>query len=147
MALHQKTAHGVRSLNKLTILLKVNAMGLLNLIFGMEDIKVDGKMHVGTFQKKFKDAFGTEIRVYKSKADGTINSGKGAKSAPTKSTLASNCAKGQKVGDLTIKKSKIVGDIETEFAKKMGIGIQIMLPDGSGFADNNMRLKDVAKAV
>ena len=121
-------------------------MGLLNMFLGLEDIEVNGKMHVGTFQNKFKKAFGTEIRVYKAKADGTLNSGKGAKSAPTKSTLASICAKGQKVGDMTIKKSKTVGDIETEFAKIMGIGIQIMLPDGSGFANNSVRLKDVAKA-
>ena len=121
-------------------------MGLLNMFFGLEDIEVNGKMHVGTFQNKFKKAFRTEIRVYKAKADGTLNSGKGAKSAPTKSTLASICAKGQKVGDMTIKKSKTVGDIETEFAKIMGIGIQIMLPDGSGFANNSVRLKDVAKA-
>ena len=122
-------------------------MGILNMLLGMEDIDVNGKMHVGTFQKQFKKAFGTEIRVYKAKADGSLNSGKGAKSAPTKSTLASICAKGQKVGDMTIKKSKTVGDIETEFAKNMGIGIQIMLPDGSGFAHNSVRLKDVAKAV
>ena len=122
-------------------------MGIFKMLLGMEDIEVDGKMHVGTFQNKFKKAFGTEIRVYKAKADGSLNSGKGAKSAPTKSTLASICAKGQKVGDMTIKKSKTVGDIETEFAKKMGIGIQIMLPDGSGFAHNSVRLKDVAKAV
>ncbi len=122
-------------------------MGLLNMFLGLEDIEVNGKMHVGTFQNKFKKAFGTEIRVYKAKADGTLNSGKGAKSAPTKSTLASICAKGQKVGDMTIKKSKTVGDIEKEFAKIMGIGIQIMLPDGSGFANNSVRLKDVAKAV
>jgi hypothetical protein len=122
-------------------------MGLLNMFLGLEDIEVSGKMHVGTFQKQFKKAFGTEIRVYKAKADGTLNSGKGAKSAPTKSTLASICAKGQKVGDMTIKKSKTVGDIEKEFAKIMGIGIQIMLPDGSGFANNSVRLKDVAKAV
>ena len=121
-------------------------MGLLNMFFVFVDIEVNGKMHVGTFQNKFKKAFGTEIRVYKAKADGTLNSGKGAKSAPTKSTLASICAKGQKVGDMTIKKSKTVGDIETEFAKIMGIGIQIMLPDGSGFANNSVRLKDVAKA-
>ena len=122
-------------------------MGLLDMFLGLEDIEVNGKMHVGTFQNKFKKAFGTEIRVYKAKADGTLNSGKGAKSAPTKSTLASICAEGQKVVDLTIKKSKTVGDIETEFANKMGIGIQIMLPDGSGFANNSVRLKDVAKAV
>ena len=122
-------------------------MGILKMLLGMGDIEVDGKMHVVTFKNKYKKAFGTEIRVYKAKADGTLNSGKGAKSAPTKSTLASICAKGQKVGDLTIKKSKTVGDIEIEFAKKMGIGIQIMLPDGSGFAHNSVRLKDVAKAV
>jgi hypothetical protein len=59
--------------------------------------------------------------------------------------LARICAKGQKVEDLTIKKSKTVGDIEKEFAEKMGIGIQIMLPDGSSFANNSVRLKDVAK--
>ncbi len=122
-------------------------MGLLNMLLGMKDIEVSGKMHVGTFQKNFKEAFGTEIRVYKAKADGTLNSGKGAKPAPTKSSLASNCAKGQKVGDLTIKKGKTVSDIEKEFATKMGVAIQIMLPDGSGFAENSMRLKDVAKTV
>ena len=36
-------------------------MGFLKMLLGMEDIEVDGKMHVGTFQKEFKKAFGTEI--------------------------------------------------------------------------------------
>jgi len=117
----------------------------MKMLLGMKDIDVHGKLHVGTFQERFKESFGTEIRVYKSKADGTLNTGKGAKSAPTKATLASVCAKGQKVKDLTIKQSKSVGDIEREFAENMGIGIQIMLPDGSGFAPNEMRLKDVSK--
>ena len=35
-------------------------MGLINMFLGLEDIEVNGKMHVGTFQKKFKKAFGTE---------------------------------------------------------------------------------------
>ena len=61
--------------------------------------------------------------------------------------MANICAKGQKVQDLTIKKNKSVGEIEKEFASKMGIGIQIMLPDGSGFAPNVMRLKDVSKVA
>ena len=120
-------------------------MGFLNKLLGMEDIDVNGNLQVGTFKKRFKEAFGTEIKVYKAKADGTLNTGKGAKSAPSKSTMASICAEGQKVQDLTIKKNKSVGDIEQEFASKMGIGIQILLPDGSGFAPNEMRLKDVAK--
>jgi len=122
-------------------------MGFLNKLLGMEDIDVNGNLQVGTFKKRFKEAFGTEIKVYKAKADGTLNTGKGAKSAPSKSTMASICAEGQKVQDLTIKKNKSVGDIELEFASKMGIGIQVLLPDGSGFAPNEMRLKDVAKMV
>ena len=120
-------------------------MGFLNKLLGMHDIDVNGNMHVGNFIKSFKEAFGTEIRVYKAKSDGSLNTGKGAKSAPAKSTMANICAKGQKVQDITIKKNKSVGEIEKEFASNMGIGIQIMLPDGSGFAPNNMRLKDVAK--
>ena len=111
----------------------------------MEDIDVNGNLQVGTFKKRFKEAFGTEIKVYKSKSDGSINTGQGAKSATAKSTMASICAKGKKVQDLTIKKNKTVAEIEEEFALKMGIGIQILLPDGSGFAPNEMRLKDVAK--
>ena len=111
----------------------------------MEDIDVNGNLQVGTFKKRFKEAFGTEIKVYKSKSDGSINTGQGAKSATAKSTMASICAKGKKVQDLTIKKNKTVAEIEEEFASKMGIGIQILLPDGSGFAPNEMRLKDVAK--
>ena len=120
-------------------------MGFLNKLFGMQDIDVNGNLQVGSFKKRFKEAFGTEIKVYKAKSDGSLNTGKGAKSAPAKSTMANICAKGQKVKDLTIKKNKSVGEIEKEFASNMGIGIQIMLPDGSGFAPNNMRLKDVAK--
>jgi hypothetical protein len=120
-------------------------MGFLNKLLGMKDIDVSGNLQVGTFQKRFKEAFGTEIKVYNAKSDGTLNTGQGAKSAPSKSTMANICAKGQKVQDITIKKSKSVGEIEKDFADKMGIGIQIMLPDGSGFADNSMRLKDVSK--
>ena len=120
-------------------------MGVLNKLLGMEDIDVNGNLQVGTFKKRFKEAFGTEIKVYKSKSDGSINTGQGAKSATAKSTMASICAKGKKVQDLTIKKNKTVAEIEEEFASKMGIGIQILLPDGSGFAPNEMRLKDVAK--
>ena len=120
-------------------------MGFLNKLRGMQDIDVNGNLQVGSFRKRFKEAFGTEIRVYTAKSDGSLNTGKGAKSAPAKSTMANICAKGQKVQDLTIKKNKSVGEIEKEFASNMGIGIQIMLPDGSGFAPNEMRLKDVAK--
>ena len=46
---------------------------------------------------------------------------------------------------MTIKKNHTVGEIEQQFKDQMGIGIQIMSPDGEEFAPNGMRLKDVAK--
>jgi len=116
-------------------------MGFLkNIVFGLKDLEVSGNMHVGTFQKNFKEAFGTEIRVYKG-----LNTGKGARKADSDATLASICAEGMKVKDIVIKKSQLVGEIEDQFKSQMGIGIQVMLPDGQQFAPNDMMLKDVAK--
>jgi hypothetical protein len=120
-------------------------MGFLKKLFNLEDIEVSGQLQVGSFKQRFEESFGTQVKVYKPKADGTLNTGKGARPADAKSTLASNCAAGMKVQSLTIKKTKTVGEIETEFAEKMGIGIQIMLPDGSGFAPNEMKLTEIAK--
>jgi len=113
-------------------------MGLLNLVLGLKDVKVDGKQHVGTLCKEFKESFGTELRIYKG-----LNTGRGSKRASSKQTLASICDK--KVEGLTIKKNHTVGDIEQQFKDKVGIGIQVMQPNGEDFAPNNMRLKDVAK--
>ena len=114
---------------------------LLKGILGLKDIEVKGNMKVDTFKKHFQKSFGTEIRVYK-----TLTTGKGAKPADEKATLASICAKGKKVSDITIKKTNTVGDVEDQFKEMMGIGIQIMLPDGKAFAPNDMRLKDVYKS-
>ncbi len=113
-------------------------MGILNLVLGLKDVKADGKQHVGTLCKEFKESFGTELRLYKS-----LTTGRGAKRASSKQTLASICDK--KVEGFTIKKSHTVGDIEQQFKSKMGIGIQVMQPNGEDFAPNNMKLKDVAK--
>ena len=112
-------------------------MGFLNSILGKEDVVVDGRQHVGTLCKSFKASFGTELRVYKS-----LNTGRGAKRAGPKQTLASICD--NKIEGITIKKKHTVGEIEDQFKEKMGIGIQIMQPDGESFAPNNMRLQDVS---
>lgn len=119
-------------------------MGLFKKLLGLQDIEVSGNLQVGTFRKRFQQSFGTEIRVYRPKSDGTINTGAGSRSADEKATLASIAANGVKVAEITVKKSKTVGEIECEFAKKMGIGIQIMTVDGKDFAPNEMRLRDVA---
>lgn len=111
---------------------------MLNAILGLKDIEVTGNMHVGTLQDRFRESFGTEIRVYKG-----LNTGKGAKKADAKATLASVCGEGMKVAPITIKKNQSVGEIEQQFKDKMGIGIQIMLPGGDKFAPNDMKLSSV----
>jgi hypothetical protein len=115
-------------------------MSLIKALFGMKDVEVKGNTKVETLQKQFKESFGTEIRVYK-----TLNTGQGSRPADPKSTLSSIGDQNIKVDTLTIKKSKSVGDIEDEFKGKMGIGIQIMTPDGKNFAPNNISLKEVSK--
>jgi hypothetical protein len=113
-------------------------MGILNTLLGKKDIEVAGNMIVKTLKSKFEESFGTKIRVYSSKT-----TGKGAKLANDKATLASICAEGMKVKPISIKKSHTVGEIEDQFKEKMGIGIQIMMPDGKSFAPNDVKLKDV----
>jgi hypothetical protein len=117
---------------------------MLKKLFGFHDIEVTGQMQVGTLQKQFEEAFGTVIRVYQPTKEGKINTGKGSRPADPKSTLAGNCMAGTKVSDITIRKGHTVDAIEKAFAEKMGIGIQIMTPDGGSFAPNAMALKDVA---
>ena len=115
-------------------------MGFFKALFGLKDIDVKGNMHVGTLEKEFKESFGTEIKIYK-----TLTTGRGAKPADKKSTLASIGDTSRKVEGMTIKKSKTVSQIEDEFKQQVGIGIQIMTPDGKSFAPNDMKLKDVSK--
>jgi|TARA_B100000768_G_C11053658_1_gene279436 hypothetical protein len=113
-------------------------MGILDMILGLKDIEVNGNMHIDKLCKQFKDQFGTELVVYKS-----LNTGRGAKRADMNVTLASVCPK--RVEGITIKKSHTVGEIEDQFKESMGIGVQIMQPDGENFAPNEMMLKNVAK--
>lgn len=112
-------------------------------LFGFKDIEVSGQMQVGTLQKQFEESFGTKIRIYKPTAEGKINTGKGSRPADPKSTLASNCQKDMKITSITIRKSNSVDEVEKAFAERMGLGVQIMLPDGKTFAPNEVRLKDV----
>ncbi len=113
-------------------------------LLGFKDIEVSGQMQVGTMQKQFEESFGTKIRVYKPTAEGKINTGKGSRPADAKSTLASNCPPNMKITSITIRKSHSVDEVEKAFADRMGLGVQIMLPDGNTFAPNSARLKDVA---
>ena len=116
-------------------------MGILDsikgMVLGLKDIEVNGNMHIDKLCKQFKEQFGTELVVYKS-----LNTGRGAKRADMKVTLASVCPK--RVEGITIKKSDTVGEVEDQFKESMGIGVQIMEPDGEAFAPNSMMLRNVA---
>ena len=116
-------------------------------ILGFQDIEVNGNMHVKTLQNRFEESFNTKIRVYGITADGRINTGKGARPAHPKSTLASNSPPSTKIQSITIRKSQTIGEIEKAFAEQMGLGIQIMSPDGATFAPNDMQLKEVHTLV
>jgi hypothetical protein len=116
-------------------------------ILGFQDIEVTGNMHVETLKKRFEESFNTAIRIYGLTSDGRINTGKGARPADPKSTLASNSPPSMKIQSITIRKSHTVGDIEKTFAEQMGLGIQIMSPDGETFAPNDMKLKEVHTLV
>jgi hypothetical protein len=119
-------------------------MGFLKFLLGLKDVEVSGNMHVNTLQEQFAENFGTQLRVYAKSSKG-INTGKGARPADGKSTLASVSSDAVKVSSITIKKDNTVGNIEERFAKEMGIGIQIASPDGKKLAPNDIKLKDVAK--
>jgi phosphoribosylformimino-5-aminoimidazole carboxamide ribonucleotide (ProFAR) isomerase len=121
-------------------------MGFFKFLLGLKDVEVNGNMHVSTLQESFAENFGTQLRIY-SKTSKGINTGKGARPAASKATLASVSIDSVKVSSMTIKKNNTVGEIEDQFAKKMGIGIQIASPDGKKLAPNNIKLQDVAKEM
>lgn len=98
-----------------------------------KELKVSGRMNVGTLKKNFKETFGVEIRVYK-----------GVKFAQEKATLASIRSADAKGGDFSIHGRTKVGKVENEFKEKMGIKIQIENSSGQ-LASDNISLTQASK--
>lgn len=121
-------------------------MGFFKKLLGFHDIEVSPKMTVEELQSQFEEQFGTKIRVYKPTAKGTINTGKGSRLASAEEKLSAVSLSGKSISSITIQKNKTVDAIEKEFADKMGVGVQIMTPDGKTFAPNNMILSKVRSA-
>ena len=115
-------------------------MGFIKKLLGMEDVEITDDMKISTLKSKFEEYFGTEIRGYK-----TLNTGKGSRHADDKEALSNVGDASKKNRKKKKKKSMTVGEVEEKFKEKMGIGIQIMTPDGRKFAPNEMRLMDVVK--
>jgi len=93
-----------------------------------KELKIDGRMKVGTLMKNFKETFGVGIRIYKGKrfADEEV----------TLSSIRDDDAKGGKV---EIHGKTKVGNIEKMFKEQMGITIQVEDKAGK-LADDDLTL-------
>lgn len=104
----------------------------------MAEFKLDGRMKVKTLKEKFKECFGSTLRVYKSA------SCKGAL-ADDDATLASIRAEGAKGGELVVKGNIKVGNFEKKIAELYGIGVQVANADDSKLADNDVTISAAGK--
>ncbi|MGK0291055.1 MAG: hypothetical protein ACI86H_002522 [bacterium] len=104
----------------------------------LQSIQITNEMTVENLKTLFRESFNTEIRIYK-----TTNTGKGARVAEDHHKLSDVYKNRKNIKSITIQKYNTVGEIEDEFKDKLGVGIQIMKPDGKTFAPNEIRLKDV----
>ncbi len=104
----------------------------------MAEFKLDGRMKVKTLKEKFKENFGSTLRVYKSA------SCKGA-FADDDATLASIRAEGAKGGELVVKGNIKVGNFEKKIAELYGIGVQVANADDSKLADNDVTISAAGK--
>lgn len=95
-------------------------------------------MKVKTLKEKFKECFGSTLRVYKSA------SCKGA-FADDDATLASIRAEGAKGGELVVKGNIKVGNFEKKVAELYGIGVQVANADDSKLADNEITISAAGK--
>ena len=121
-------------------------MSIKQKILGYHDIVVSPKMTVSLLQSQFEEKLGTKLRVYKLTTKGQGYTGRGSRPATPEEELESICTNGSMIPSITIQQSFTVENIEKEFADIMGIGIQIMTPDGCSFAPNNMKLSYVRLA-
>ncbi len=78
----------------------------------MAEFSISGRMSVSGLQNKFKNEYGLELRVYKSK-----------KLADPKATLASLSEK--KVDDFECKGNMKVGNFEVRFEAATGLTVQV----------------------
>lgn len=101
----------------------------------MADFSISGRMTVKALKKKFKEEFGSTLRVYN-----------GAKFADEEATLASIRKEGSaKGGELSVKGNMKVGTFEDKFFEAFGIKVQVATPDDSKLVDNNLTLSQSGK--
>ncbi len=121
-------------------------MNIRKRILGFHEIEVSPKMTASELQSQFENKFGTKIRVYKLTVKGQVYTGRGSRPAAPEDNLENICTNCTNIPDIIVQQSSIVEYVEKKFADEMGIGIQIMAPDGNTFAPNNMKLSYIRLA-
>ncbi|MCQ2198722.1 MAG: hypothetical protein MJZ19_11210 [Paludibacteraceae bacterium] len=111
----------------------------------MAELAINGRLSVKGLKAKFKEAFGLTLRVYQPKADGTINTGRGAVQVKDESVTLASLA-GQKCTDeLKAAGNTKVGNFEDKFEQLFHIGVQVANADDSALANNDDTLAAAAK--
>jgi hypothetical protein len=101
----------------------------------MADFDITGNLKVGTLKKRFKDEFGSTLRVYN-----------GVKFADDDATVASIAKKTiQKGSEVKAHGRTKVGNFEESIKETYGIRVQVASPDDSSLVDNNLTLSASGK--
>ena len=97
------------------------------------EFEIKGNMKVKTLKRKFKDSFGSTLRIYH-----------GVKFADENYTLA-KVRKGGAGDNFKFKASWKVSQFEKKFNEIFGIKVQVASLDDKELADNNLTLGQVAR--
>ena len=101
----------------------------------MADFTISGNMKVSTLRSKFKEEFGSTLRVYD-----------GVKLADDDSTVASIAKKTVKRGSEMRAHGRMkVGNFEVAVKETYGIRVQVATPTNSALADNELTLSQSGK--
>lgn len=101
----------------------------------MGELLLSPRMKIKTLKAKFKEEFGSTLRVYK-----------GAKFADDEDTLASIASKKiEKNSEFNAHGNMKVSTFEEKMNEVFGIKVQVALSDDSGLAPNNVTLSESGK--
>jgi len=98
----------------------------------MADFSISGNMKVGTLKKRFKENFGSTLRVYK-----------GKKFADDELTVASLATESiQRGAEVKAHGRMKVGNFESKLKESFGIIVQVATADDSKLVDNSLSLSE-----
>ena len=119
--------------------------GLKKMLFGSLEMEVSGDTLVSEFENEFLRVFAVPVRVYNLSKERKIQSGAGGRRASKDALIKEVSTKiaAGKSRKISIKDTEKVGDVEKKIETTLGIGVQIICPNGKWFADNTKTLKEI----